>query len=105
MTVELEKGKSENIKIYRDSKPDELAFDFCKLHNLDFSSLTYLTTQIKKLFETIQQGTNSIINNNQSNEMNTFDKFLFVCHLLHWHLSSSLVVEGLLSALCSNQCS
>lgn len=68
MTVELEKGKSENIKIYRDSKPDELAFDFCKLHNLDFSSLTYLTTQIKKLFETIQQGTNSIINNNQSNE-------------------------------------
>lgn len=69
MTVELEKGKSENIKIFRDSNPDELAFEFCKNHNLDFSSLTYLTTQIKKLFENIPQGVQSILHDNtQSNE-------------------------------------
>ena len=30
MTVELEKGKSESIKIYSNSKPEELAFSFCK---------------------------------------------------------------------------
>ena len=69
MTVELEKGKSENIKIFRDSNPDKLAFEFCKIHNLDFSSLTYLTSQIKKLFENIPQGVQSILHNNtQSNE-------------------------------------
>ena len=38
MTVELEKGKSENIKIYSNSKPEELAYEFCKKNNLDFSS-------------------------------------------------------------------
>ena len=63
MTVELEKGKSESIKIYSDSKPDELAYDFCKLHNLDFSSLTYLTTQIKKLFESIPPTSPSVLSN------------------------------------------
>ena len=69
MTVELEKGKSENIKIFRDSNPDKLAFEFCKIHNLDFSSLTYLTSQIKKLFENIPQGVQSVLHNNtQSNE-------------------------------------
>lgn len=63
MTVELEKGKSESIKIYSDSKPDELAYDFCKLHNLDFSSLSYLTTQIKKLFESIPPTSPSVLSN------------------------------------------
>ena len=66
MTVELEKGKNETIKIYIDSKPDELAYDFCKEHNLDFSSLAYLTSQIKALFESLPQTNQS--NSKQNDE-------------------------------------
>ena len=62
MTVELEKGKSESIKIYANSKPDELAFSFCKKYNLDFSSLSYLSNQIKNLIENLSNGNE---NNNE----------------------------------------
>ena len=62
MTVELEKGKSESIKIYANSKPEELAFSFCKKYNLDFSSLSYLSTQIKNLIENLSNGNE---NNNE----------------------------------------
>ena len=51
MTVELEKGKNESIKIFPSSKPEELAYEFCKNHNLDFSSLSYLTEEISNLFK------------------------------------------------------
>ncbi len=53
MTVELEKGKNESIKIFQNSKPGELAYDFCKNHNLDFSSLSYLTEEITNLFKNL----------------------------------------------------
>ena len=49
MTVELEKGNAEYINIHLDSHPEELAFDFCKNHNLDISSYSYLANEIKKL--------------------------------------------------------
>ena len=49
MTVELNKGKNESIKIFKNSKPEEVAYEFCKIHNLDFSSLSYLTEEIIKL--------------------------------------------------------
>ena len=62
MTVELEKGKSESIKIYSNSKPEELAFSFCKKYNLDFSSLSYLSNQIKNLIENLSNGNE---NNNE----------------------------------------
>ena len=57
MTVELEKGKSETIKIFQNSKPEFLAYEFCKKHNLDFNSLSYLTNKIKELLETIPNQT------------------------------------------------
>ena len=53
MTVELEKGKNESIKIFPSSKPKELAYEFCKNHNLDFSSLSYLTEEITNLFKKV----------------------------------------------------
>ena len=65
MTVELEKGKSESIKIYPNSKPDELAFSFCKKYNLDFSSLSYLSTQIKNLIDNLSNGNENNENNNE----------------------------------------
>ena len=57
MTVELEKGKSETIKIFQNSKPEFLAYEFCKKHNLDFNSLSYLTNKIKELLEKIPNQT------------------------------------------------
>ena len=51
MTIELDEGKSSNVKIFLDSKPEELAFDFCKENNLDYSSMSYLSNQIKTLME------------------------------------------------------
>ena len=60
MTIELDEGKSSNVKIYLDSKPEELAFDFCKENNLDYSSMSYLSSQIKDL---MNKFTNDIVNN------------------------------------------
>lgn len=54
MTIELEEGNCSEIKIYLDSKPEELAFEFCKENNLDFNSMNYLTNQIKVLVENFQ---------------------------------------------------
>ena len=68
MTVELEKGKSESIKIFSNSKPEELAFSFCKKYNLDFSSLSYLSTQIKSLIENLPNGNDILEKNNEAIE-------------------------------------
>lgn len=57
MTVELEEGKSQSIKIYSNSTPSELAFEFCKQNNLDINAMNYLSEQIKMLLEEL--------NNNQ----------------------------------------
>lgn len=75
MTVELDKGKSENIKIYPDSKPEELSYDFCKRFNLDFASLVHLTNQIKSLLDNnsndnSNQKGSEIINSNNNNAVN-----------------------------------
>ena len=48
MTLEDEKGENRQIKIYKDSDPSELAFDFCKINNLDFNSLKFIKSNIKK---------------------------------------------------------
>ena len=68
MTIELEKGKSESIKIFSNSKPEELAFSFCKKYNLDFSSLSYLSTQIKSLIENLPNGNDILEKNNEAIE-------------------------------------
>ena len=65
MTVELEKGKSENIKIYSNSKPEELAYEFCKKNNLDFSSLSYLTNEILNLIKDIDISNNNNLLENE----------------------------------------
>ena len=65
MTVELEKGKSENIKIFANSKPEELAYEFCKRNNLDFSSLSYLTNEILNLIKDIDISNNNNLLENE----------------------------------------
>ena len=49
MTLELEKGKPEKIKIYPDSDPMQIASNFCKEHNLDYNGLDYLRNKIESL--------------------------------------------------------
>ena len=49
MTLELEKGKPEKLKIYSDSDPVQIASDFCKEHNLDYNGLDYLKKKIEDL--------------------------------------------------------
>ena len=51
MTLEIDEGKPKQIQIYADSKPGELAFEFCKENNLDFESLKQLKIQIEKLMK------------------------------------------------------
>ena len=50
MNLELE-GKSAELKIYENSEPNELAFDFCCFYKLDFTSMKYLKEEIEKLLE------------------------------------------------------
>ena len=51
MTVELGDGNSEGIRIFPDSKPEELSFNFCKSRNLDLDSMNYLNQQITALLD------------------------------------------------------
>ena len=49
MTLEVDKGKSETIKIYSHSNPNELAFNFCKQYDQEFSAMSYLSAEIESL--------------------------------------------------------
>ena len=54
MTIESEKGTKEVINIYPNSKPEEIAYNFCKDNNLDFRTLELMINQIKKLMKSIE---------------------------------------------------
>ena len=55
MTLALEQGRSEKIEIYANSDPKELAYNFCRKNNLDFSALDYLKDQIANLLEAYEK--------------------------------------------------
>ena len=56
LLIELGNNESEYLKIYEDSIPEKLAYNFCLEHNLDFSSLQNLTKEIKRtLYKTKQK--------------------------------------------------
>ena len=74
MTLEDNLGKCQQIKIYQDSNPSELAFNFCKENNLDFSSMKYIKSNIKtiiKKFNDPQQ--KALIYNNSNNSIKEED--------------------------------
>ena len=80
MTLELEEGKTEQIKIYSDSDPEEISYSFCKKHNMDYKANNYLTEQIKELMNQYREnskileeeehnqtdGSKNIINNEEN---------------------------------------
>lgn len=86
MTLELEKGKPEELKIYSDSDPIQLASYFCKKHNLDYNGLDYLKEKIQTLLnqnninlnssekEEITNNSNKISDNYKGNNLNNQNK-------------------------------
>lgn len=53
MTIELEQGTTASINIFPNTDPEETAYEFCKINNLEFNALGYLTTEIKNLIASL----------------------------------------------------
>ena len=51
MTLEDDKGGFRYIKIYKNSNPSEIAFNFCKTNNLDFNFMKYIKKNIKTIIK------------------------------------------------------
>ena len=50
LTLEvINNGEPKQIKIYPNSDPFELSYNFCKENNLDFESMKYVTKNIKEI--------------------------------------------------------
>ena len=99
MTVELEKGKNESIKIFPSSKPEELAYEFCKNHNLDFSSLSYLTEEISNLFKKFPNDKKDKILENEPIEEVDEDEYI---HGIEKKISNNIVNQQLNNDNLSN---
>ena len=55
MTLEDGNGETQQIKIYKNSDPYELAYNFCKENNLDFESMKYIKRNIKILLKNLKR--------------------------------------------------
>ena len=51
ITLEDNRGENQQLKIFKDSDADEIAFNFCKENNLDYKSMKYIKKIIKKILE------------------------------------------------------
>ena len=61
MTLQTDNGEKHEIKIYENSNASELAFNFCKNYNLDFSTMKYLKKFIKQIIQQFQNNQNKEI--------------------------------------------
>jgi hypothetical protein len=50
MTLEIE-GQSKTIRVFSDSNPEELAYEFCRENNLDINALRYLAGELTNLIQ------------------------------------------------------
>jgi hypothetical protein len=48
MTIDINNERKENLFIFDNASAGELAFEFCKNNNLDFSSMEYLIKEIER---------------------------------------------------------
>ena len=67
MTLEDNFGKCKQIKIYQNSNPSELAFNFCKENNLDFSSMKYIKANIKSIVKKFKEQKQKLLFNINGN--------------------------------------
>ena len=68
LSIELGDNEKKYLKIYNDSKPEELAYEFCSQNNLDYDSLQELTEEIRRAFNSTK-----VINNNVNLNMQKFN--------------------------------
>ena len=74
LNLEIEKGVIKQIKLYKNSKSEEVAYNFCKENNIDFSLLNQIKNEIDSLmqqyFKIPSEGKNSQENALQKNNSN-----------------------------------
>jgi hypothetical protein len=76
LAIELGDKKKQLLNIYLDSKPEQLAYDFCLQNNLDFDSMQNLTEEIKNALSNYKNDPNLNLKNQISEEaeQNTSNK-------------------------------
>ena len=75
MTLEDNLGKCQQIKIYKNSNPSELAYNFCKENNLDFSSMKYIKANIKSIVRQFNEPKKkNFLYNNSNNSIKEEDE-------------------------------
>ena len=67
MTLEDNMGNCQQIKIYQNSNPSELAYYFCKENNLDFTSMKYIKSNIKSIVKKFNEPQQKVLLYNKSN--------------------------------------
>ena len=67
MTLEDNTGKCQEIKIYQNTNPSELAYNFCKENNLDFCSMKYIKSNIKSIIKKFNEPQQKALRYNNSN--------------------------------------
>ena len=68
LAIELGDKKKQLLNIYLDSKPEQLAYDFCLQNNLDFDSMQNLTEEIKNALSNYKNDPNLNLKNQISEE-------------------------------------
>ena len=63
LAIELGDKKKQLLNIYIDSKPEQLAYDFCLQNNLDFDSMQNLTEEIKNALSNYKNEPNQELKN------------------------------------------
>ena len=60
LTLEDINGERQQIKIYKNSDAEEIAFNFCKKNNLDYKSMKYIKKNIQKIIEKFDEPNHKI---------------------------------------------
>ena len=61
LAIDLEQNEKKFLKIYNDTNPEELAYNFCYKNNLDFNSMNSLIEEIRKVFKNKNLSINKVI--------------------------------------------
>ena len=69
LAIELGDKKKQLLNIYLDSKPEQLAYDFCLQNNLDFDSMQNLTEEIRNALSNYKSEPNQELKNQISEEV------------------------------------
>ena len=79
MTLAIDLGENDKkyLKIYSDTKPEELAYNFCYVNQLDYNSLNHLTEEIRKIIiNNINSPKKELIRKNNFSNYDDFSKYI-----------------------------